>query len=241
MEAWLDLLAASCYFHNQNYLEVSVTESLRRLRLFASLSDETLAQISRITTRRAYPAGNTILTEGEPCTAAYFIETGEVKIYRLSLQGREQVLLRLSAGDAFNLAPIFRDGAGNHAHAVALTQTQLLEIPANKFKRLCALYSDLSLTLLEDFAARLMRLTDLVESLSLRTVRARLARFLLDQADMDGVTHRWTQDEIATHLGTVRDMIGRALREFNDAGLVRMERQRIILIDRPGLQAESES
>jgi len=79
-----------------------------------------------------------------------------------------------------------------------------------------------------------------VEDLSLHTVRGRLARFLLEQAETDETTRRWTQEEIAAHLGTVRDMVGRTLRAFADAGLVRMERQRIMLLDREGLEAEAQ-
>jgi CRP/FNR family transcriptional regulator len=71
-------------------------------------------------------------------------------------------------------------------------------------------------------------------------VRGRLARFLLEQAEAGAVTRRWTQEEIAAYLGTVRDMVGRTLRAFADAGLVRLERQRIVLLDREGLEAEAE-
>jgi CRP-like cAMP-binding protein len=97
---------------------------------------------------------------------------------------------------------------------------------------------ELALALLQDFAERLDHLTNLVEDLALRTVRGRLARFLLEHAK-DGVARHWTQDGIATHLGTVRDMVGRTLRAFADAGLVRMDRQRIVLLDREGLEAEA--
>jgi CRP/FNR family cyclic AMP-dependent transcriptional regulator len=99
---------------------------------------------------------------------------------------------------------------------------------------------ELALAILQDFAARLDHLTNLVEDLSLRTVRGRLARLLLDHAEADAVTRRWTQEEIAAHLGTVRDMVGRTLRAFADAGLVRMDRQRIMLLDREGLEAEAQ-
>ena len=84
-------------------------------------------------------------------------------------------------------------------------------------------------------------LTDLVENLSLRTVRGRLARFLLERAEEDKITQRWTQEAIAAHVGTVRDMVGRTLRAFADAGLLEMDRQRIVLLDREGLVAEAES
>jgi len=114
---------------------------------------------------------------------------------------------------------------------------------------------EMALALLRDFAGRLDHLTNLVEDLSLRTVRGRLARFLLEHAptarlsspksDLSGtaeagaVTQRWTQEEIAVHLGTVRDMVGRTLRAFADAGLIQMNRQRLVLLDREGLEAEA--
>ncbi|MBE9471465.1 MAG: winged helix-turn-helix domain-containing protein, partial [Chloroflexi bacterium] len=59
-------------------------------------------------------------------------------------------------------------------------------------------------------------------------------------AEADAVTQRWTQGEIAVHLGTVRDMVGRTLRAFADAGLIQMNRQRLVLLDREGLEAEAE-
>lgn len=95
------------------------------------------------------------------------------------------------------------------------------------------------MAILEDFAEKLDHLTDLVEDLALRTVRGRLARFLLEQADERGTTTRWTQDDIAARIGTVRDMVGRTLRSFVDAGLIRRDRQRIVLLDREGLEQEA--
>ncbi len=96
------------------------------------------------------------------------------------------------------------------------------------------------MAILQDFAGRLDHLTNLVEDLSLRTVRGRLARFLLEHADSIQAARNWTHDEIAANLGTVRDMVGRTLRAFADAGLVRIERQRIVLLDREGLEAEAQ-
>jgi CRP/FNR family transcriptional regulator len=80
----------------------------------------------------------------------------------------------------------------------------------------------------------------LVEHLSLHTVRGRLARFLLEQAESGSIAQRWTQAEMAAGLGTVREMIGRTLRSLADAGLVRVDRDRILLLDRTGLEAEAE-
>jgi CRP/FNR family transcriptional regulator len=66
-----------------------------------------------------------------------------------------------------------------------------------------------------------------------------LARFLIEQADAGTLSRGWTQDEIAAHLGTVRDMVSRTLRAFNDAGLIHSQRQSILLLDRRGLEEEA--
>lgn len=218
----------------------TTVQALRRISLFASPSDETLARIANVVVRHTYAPGENIIFEGNPCRAAYFVAEGQVRVYRLSPSGREQVLVRLGPGQAFNTVPPFKPHGVNHATAEALTPATLYAITCEDFHRLVMECPELALAILQDFAGRLDHLTNLVEDLSLRTVRGRLARFLLEQAETGTVTQRRTQEEIAAHLGTVRDMVGRTLRAFADAGLVRMERQRIMLLDREGLEAEAQ-
>jgi CRP/FNR family cyclic AMP-dependent transcriptional regulator len=217
----------------------SKIEALRRIPLLAGLPDDALARFAEVAHTRLYKPGETIIFEGDPCQAAYFIAEGQVRVYRLSPGGREQVLARLEPGQAFNTVPLFQSDGVNHATVEALTPVAVYEVSASDLWHLVGQCPDLALALLQDFADRLDHLTNLVEDLSLRTVRGRLARFLLEHADEGGVARRWTQDEIAAHLGTVRDMVGRTLRAFVDAGLVRMDRQRIVLLDREGLEAEA--
>lgn len=213
-------------------------KDLRRVTLFAGLSDETLDHLARVAVRRTFAPGEVIVVEAEPCRAAYFIAEGQVRVFRTSPGGREQVLSQLGPGQSFNTVPPFLDGL-NHATVRAITPVLLYALPAEDLQRLILDFPDLALALLHDFARRLDHLTDLVESLSLRTVRGRLARFLLDHAEAGEVTRRWTQEEIAAHLGTVRDVVGRTLRAFADANLVRLDRHRIILLDPEGLREEA--
>ena len=189
---------------------------------------------------RRYAPGETIIFEGDPCEAVYFIAKGQVRAYRLSLAGREQVLTRLGPGQTFNTVPPFQTEGVNHATVAAITAATLYVVASADFRCLVAECSELALAILRDFADRLDHLTDLVENLSLHSVRGRLARFLLQHAEGEQVSRGWTQEEIATHLGTVRDVVGRSLRAFADAGLVRLDRQRIVLLDRGGLEAEAE-
>jgi len=127
----------------------------------------------------------------------------------------------------------------NHATVQALTPVTLYTILCDDLRQLVGECPQLALAILHDFAERLDHLTNLVESLSLHTVRGRLARFLLEHAESD-VARRFTQEEIAARLGTVRDMVGRTLRAFASAGLLRVDRQRIVLLDREGLEDEAQ-
>jgi CRP-like cAMP-binding protein len=232
-------------------------QALRCVTLFANLSDDALARVARVAFRRTCAPGETVIFEGDPCQAAYFVAEGQVRVYRLSPGGREQVLARLGPGQAFNTVPPFQPHGVNHATVQALTAVTLYVITCGDFRRLVEECGELALAIVQDFADRLDHLANLVEDLSLRTVRGRLARFLLEHAPTerstecsrrrlgeaaDGVqvARNWTQDEIAANLGTVRDMVGRTLRAFADAGLVRIERQRIVLLDRDGLEAEAQ-
>ncbi len=219
----------------------STLQSLRHISLLASLSDEALLRVARVAERREFVPGEIVILAGEPCRAAYLVSSGQVRVYRLSTEGREQVLARLGPGQAFNTVPVFHDQGVNHATVEAVAPTVLYAIRREHLRRLLLDCPDLAWSLLQDMAQRLDHLTNLVEDLSLRTVRGRLARFLLDHAHPTQVTGSWTQEEIAASLGTVRDMVGRSLRALADAGLLRMERQRITLLDRSGLEAEAES
>jgi CRP/FNR family cyclic AMP-dependent transcriptional regulator len=231
--------AASCGY-NPRDME-SQTQALRQIDLFATLSEDAMQRIARVAMRRSYCAGEIILLEGEPCRAAYFVYAGQARAFRNSPSGREQVLMQFGPGDAFNLVPLFREQGRNHASVQAITGVTLVVISRDDLQQLVRETPELALVLLHDLAQRLDHLTDLVESLSLRTVRGRLARFLLDHAEESAVSRHWTQDEMAARLGTVRDMVGRTLRTFADAGLIRMERNHIVLLDREGLESEAES
>jgi CRP/FNR family transcriptional regulator len=162
-----------------------------------------------------------------------------VQIFRLSPAGREQILMNLDPGEAFNIVPLFEPQGFNHASARALSAVMLYLLRKEDFLHLVETCPDLAMSVLKDFAGKLAHLTGLVEQLSLHSIRGRMARFLIEQADGQLAGH-WTQDEIAAHLGTVRDMVGRTLRAFTDAGFIRRSRNRIILLDRAALEAEAE-
>jgi CRP/FNR family transcriptional regulator len=204
------------------------------------VSQDAVATIGRSAVRRLFRGGEIIALEGEPARAAGIIESGQVRVYRTSPSGREQVLGVLGPGSVYNLAPMFQPGGVCLSSVQALTDGWLLAIQRDALVAAIRQSPDLGLALLRHLADRLEGLADLAEDLSLRTVRARLARFLLRGATGDGVARRWTQDEMASQIGTVRDVVGRSLRSFENEGLIQIDRHRIVLTDRPGLEAAAE-
>ncbi len=205
---------------------------LRDMPLFAALSDESLARLAGEMTERAVQQDEQIVMEGEPADRVYFIAAGQMRVYRLSPEGREQVLTYLGPGEAFHLVAAV-DGGPHPASTSAWTAGTLYVLSRARFLTLLRQEPGVALTLLQRFAARLRQLTTLAEELGVWTVRARLARLLLQQARQSAQTpaRRLTHEEMAAQIGTVREVVSRTLRAFEDEGLVQMQRHRIVVLD----------
>ena len=211
-------------------------ELLRSTPYFAHLDEAALKAVVQRTVRRHYGKGEVIFLEGAPCAGLYIVEKGRVKVFKVSRDGKEQVVKLLVPGEVFNEVAVL-DGGPNPVSAMAALKSTLQIIDRSAMLDLLARYPALAQGVIENLAARARHLVSLVEDLSLRTVRARLAKLLLTQAVGSDETPRpLTQQEMAAQLGTVREMVGRALHSFEEEGLVRFDRHRIMILDREGLE-----
>lgn len=218
-------------------------QTLSKLPLFSRLGDDALLEIASYIQERTFSPGQVIVLEGEPCQAVYFVAQGVVRTGRLSPEGREQVLAYLGPGEPFNLVPAL-DGGSTLATVDAVTDTTLYTISCERLREIMRDHHGVGLAVMERLGAEVRRLSDMVEDLALHTVRTRLARFLLAHASAElgevaedtQPSERWTQEEIAAQIGTVRDVVGRALRTFADDGLIRRERGRLVVVDRAKLE-----
>ena len=230
-------------------------QTLSQLPFFAGFGEDALLEIASQIHERTFSPGQMVILEGEPCQAVYFVVQGVVRTRRMSLEGREQVLAYLGPGKSFNLVPAL-DGGPNLATVDALTEVTLYTIPCERFRQIMRDHHEVALAALEQLAAEVRHLSDMVEDLALHTVRTRLARFLLTHASAEPSSRaqaeglgevaedtqppeRWTQEEIAARIGTVREMVARTLRDFAAAGLIHRERGRIVVVDREGLEREA--
>lgn len=209
----------------------SVADLLRKLPYFEALSTDEIEQIAREALELSFAKGEILFLEGDPCRGLYVVKSGQVRIFKSSPEGREQVLRVAKPGDSFNDVPIF-DGGPNPASGSALEASTVYLIPK---QTVLALLADCpsAQAVLKLFAERLRHLAMIVEDLSFRSVVGRLAKLLLDLAVVeDGLSpvKRLTQDEMAAMVGSVRDVIGRALRHIERTGAIKIEGQRILVV-----------
>ncbi len=221
-------------------------EALAKIPHFGSLPEQVREAIADAAVPHEFAAGQVIYLEGEPGSTVYLLETGWVRAVRTSPEGREQALLFLRPGELFGDIAVLTDQS-YPGTVVALEDVRAWAIDGPVFLELLGRYPELSLAVIRRLAERVAYFIGLVEDLSLRTVEARLAATLLRHAEahQDELVvprREWTTfDEMARRLGTVRDVLSRALHTLEQEGLLRVERRRIVLLDPAGLELRGRS
>ncbi len=205
-----------------------------------SLDSATLHSVSRTAVKRTYEPDQVVFLEGESSSGLCVVENGWLKAIKTAPDGREQILNFLGPGEVFNAVAVFASDA-NPATVIALEPSTIWTIQRETMLRLLDDHPPLARAVIQDLANRVTHLIQLVEDLSLRSVEARLARLLLQQAQTDILPrHRWaTQSEMAARLGTVPDVINRALRSLAQDGLIKVERHQIQILDKAALEARA--
>lgn len=214
---------------------------LSRLRHFADLPEKIQQTIAASAVHRHFDAGQVIYVEGEPAESVYILESGWVKATRMTREGREQAMMFLRPVEVFGDIAVF-SGTTYPGTVVVLEDVDVWAIPAREFLTLTEQYPALAMAVIHHLSDRVLHYIGLVEDLSLRSVESRLANTLLRYAELrDGqliVPRReWTTfDEMAVRLGTVRDVLSRALKTLEAENLLRVEKQAIVLLDPKGLE-----
>lgn len=210
---------------------------LSTIPYFQGIAPGTLQDIAQAALLWKYDTGQLVLLEGEETAGLYLVQEGWVKVSKIALDGREQILQLLGNGEVFNAVSVFT-GQTNAATVTALEPSSVWLIRREAMLRMLDTHPEFARRVIQDLAGRVLHLISLVEDLSLRTVEARLARLLLENAVEGRVPRqRWaTQNEIAARLGTVTDVISRTLRRLSERGLIQIDRQEIRVLDRAGLE-----
>jgi len=198
---------------------------------FAGLDEQTYDELLAGATTRRYGKGETLFLEDEHCKGLFLVQSGVIKIYKLSESGKEQILTLARAGDSVAELPLFDDGP-YPASAEAMEDSSVLFIPAETFNGLLLKRPQLCRSIITALAQRLRKLVGLVEDLSLRHVRERLARLLIEESGGKRVFRlAYTNEELAARLGSVRDVISRTLSALQSEGYIRLEGRLVEILD----------
>jgi len=229
-------------------VNASAATILRKVPIFSGLTEPEYAFLTTHVVQRKFSAGELIFGEAEPCTGLYVIESGNVRIFKTSANGREQVLAIDGPGSSVAELPVF-DGGNYPASAQAVNDCTLLFFSKKDFQSLCLHHPDVALKVLRVVGARLRRLVGIIEELSFTTVRHRLAALLVRLAKSGGerdgdaimVTLPANNNELAAQIGTVRELVSRNLSRLQSEGLIAIDGRTVTVPDLKKLEAELET
>jgi len=225
-------------------MTVDKIAALKRTKIFEELDEKTLSVLAERAFERRFKKDEVLFVAGEEARGLYVIVAGAVRAFRVSLDGREQVIHVERAGATIAEVPVFDDGT-YPSTAAAEEDTTVLFIDRRDVRLLCLEHPEITLAALKVLAGRLRRCAELVEALSLREVGQRLARFLLAEAHRSGtptengmsVNLTQTNQQIAARIGSVREVVSRAFTRLQHDGLIIVAGRRLIIPDEPALAA----
>jgi len=221
-----------------------VLEIIGSIPLFNGLSEQQLGEIRGIARDRFYDKGKEIFAEGDEGGGFYIVASGQVKVFKLSPEGKEHILHIYGPGHSFGEVPVF-SGERFPASAETLLKSHLLFFPRTDFVALLSGNPSLCMNLLADLSLRLRQFTIQIENLTLKEVPGRLASYLLTLSDEEGqgnsLSLNISKGQLAGLLGTIPETLSRIFLKMNNAGLIEVKGKEITILDRNGLQALAET
>ncbi len=212
--------------------------------LFKGLSQNQLDEIKVHLIDRIYRRNESIFMEGDIADGFYIIATGKIKIFKTSMDGKEQILHIYGPGSPFGEVPVF-SGGKFPANAQALSKSHILFLPRNRFVKLISDHPSLSMNMLAELSMRLRQFTLQIENLSLKEVPARLASYLTylskEQETDNRVSLNISKGQLASLLGTIPETLSRIFAKMTAQNLIKVNGREIELIDRIGLLDLAES
>lgn len=206
--------------------------------LFDGLPSHQIDALADIAVLKEYQRGENIFFEGDKGIGFFMVGEGRVKIFKVSLAGKEHILHIFGQGEPFGEVPVF-NGRPFPATAEALVKSKALFFPRDKFVKLVETNPSIALNMLGVLSLRLRRFAHQIEDLSLKEVPARLAGYLLylsqEQDNMSEVELDISKGQLASLLGTIPETLSRIFAKMTDEGLIEVNGRKISLLDRDGL------
>ena len=212
-------------------------ENIGKLRYFTGVDASQMAGIPQLFSEKSFIKGQNIVSEGERDETLHFVNTGVVKIYKTSTEGKEQIIKLARPGESFNDITVFSDGPSPYSAQALGTITMVYKINKNDLMPVMKSNWKVAMNAAETLAEQSRLLLALIEDLSFKNVTNRVAKILLQHSapGPEGMP-RLTQYEMAAMAGTAREVVGRSLKTLEDSGAIKLERHRIVISNKEYLE-----
>lgn len=225
-------------------METATLADVRLVSYLASLRDEAAGNLARELPVVVYRPREIVLLQGDPVPGVFVVTGGRGRLFRTSGEGKEHTLRVLSRGDTFAEVPVFDSGT-SPATVEALDQLSVFIVSRERLRDVMRSHPDVADAVLQHFARRLRGFTEMIEQVSLQSVTARLARYLYQTARVEGthsggtivVQREVTVQDLATIVGSVREVVTRYLKEFESQGILSISRREFVIHDMGSLEA----
>ena len=217
----------------------NILNIISAIPLFNGLPEDQLSAIRQIAVEKQYNKGQTLFSEGDETKGLFVVVDGRIKIYKVSSEGKEQILHIIEAGQSFGEVTVFT-GQQLPANAQALVKSRLLLFPRSAFVGLVTANPSLALNLLAIMSKKLRQFAAQIENLSLKEIPARLASYLVylaeEQGSEEAVTLNVSKGQLASLLGTIPETLSRIFAKLSGQDLIRVEGPKITLLDLQGIE-----
>ena len=202
--------------------------------LFTGLPGDQHEKISAISVYRSFPKGGLIFSEGDDAAGFFIVASGTVKVFKSSVDGKEQILHILGAGEPFGEVPVF-SGGSFPANAQAISPVRTIFIKRESFIDLITKNPSLAMNMLGVLSLRLRQFTVQVENLSLKEVPERLAGYLIYLSEKQGDSRRIQLDmskgQLASLLGATPETLSRIFLKMSQQGVIRVNGSAIEILE----------
>jgi CRP-like cAMP-binding protein len=223
-------------------MTAQTADFLASVPMFNGLQRDELLKFAELTRERTYPKGSVILFQGDPGDSLYVLRQGRAKVVLIGEDGREVILGVLEPGAHFGELALI-DDQPRSAHVIAMEDSQLLILRREDFRRRVEANPSVAWALLTELSRRLRRADQKIGGLVLLDVPGRISRLLLDlsaESDSGAIDKPLTHQTIAQMIGASRETVSRAMKEFQEEGLIRVERRRIAVVNRDALEKRAQ-
>jgi CRP/FNR family transcriptional regulator len=223
---------------------MSINELIASIPLFEGLPEDQINELAFIAEDHSLAKGEMIFSEGEEGRGFYVVISGRIKIFKLSFEGKEQILHILGPGEPFGEVPVFA-GQKFPAHSQTLDKSRVFYFSREELLNLIKGHPDIALNMLSVLSKRLRQFTNMIDDLSLKEVPGRLASHLLYlsdlQKDSSNVALTITKSQLASLLGTIPETLSRILGKMTGQGIIESRGNKIKIIDKEALISLADS